>query len=695
MAKKALLEFKQNPKSIHFYGPFLIATEVVESDQPQQHLQTALKQWDKEMGALQQVLEETPASSGDRVRAVMWYLMENQVKNYRRGSARLTDYLSPKEKEKGGNCEDFTKLPIAALTELGIRLPPSHTLAIQVFDDHLQPVIYDKKTGGVWNLIENRWASIATIKTPLYDPHLIYHAYLRSEGIMPPIAEERLLLAKPNGADKTIWDQMPVVGIIPRLVRRFNNGGFHSTNSNLLFPKPGAVFADGPVPERTQIPNPYLTPVKRSNIDESVGVPMEEFPPDEGRASVGKWGRERANQIGFFSLVSPGRVYFEKTADAHHFNRLRTLEEKSRYLLTVAARKLAARFQDPEAQRLLTLLSQPSEARRLEASEIKSASAWLSETDVFIVYASDYIAQLYLSPKDPITMGNPLFQKSFHRLSSQIPVLNQYQNLRKKFQERMRQYPLEFVLFTDRLSPEQRLSFINFIHSAGYPLPGSWVYVAPSITEEKIAAIIGDPTRIQIKKREKAGMKPHHQLVDVIEIGLVDWDISDEPILDRTPKEILPQRYSEGNPGKENILAKHGGKGNATEPSNNKTNKAHHVSPETLILFALRYYDQGKVPERWSPVLSRHFQKMNVDGAYDNLFKEAYPSLLQHYAKDSRWVSDPYLIHQKSQRTVGVYVEKIGYPHVNKSGLIPPDFLPILSAITERQRARVEVAQKI
>ncbi len=112
--------------------------------------------------------------------------------------------LNPEKKERKGNCENQTKLAIAALDKARIALADDEGVGIQVFKNHLQPVIFRRNKDGkiveVRNLISGRAKKF--VEASIYDPSILYVGFLIKQGIKPAKSFDELAIARPDEADR-------------------------------------------------------------------------------------------------------------------------------------------------------------------------------------------------------------------------------------------------------------------------------------------------------------------------------------------------------------------------------------------------------------------------------------------------------------------------------------------------------------
>lgn len=124
-----------------------------------------------------------------------------QVLSYVRYESRLSAFFEG----SGGNCEANTKLLISEIQRAGLKLPKGIILGVQVFADHLQPVIVDlrnKTNSRVFDIMANKWTNYSA---PVYHPLIFAHAYLKGKGINSIVTEKQLLILSEKKESKRFY----------------------------------------------------------------------------------------------------------------------------------------------------------------------------------------------------------------------------------------------------------------------------------------------------------------------------------------------------------------------------------------------------------------------------------------------------------------------------------------------------------
>ncbi len=158
---------------------------------------------------------------------------ELHLDSYRLKESRMSGYFD--DDDPGGNCEAQTKLVLSVLTAARPALPPGTVPGVEVFAEHLQPVLYDHRKNEVWSLLTGEKTKV---RAPIFAPPILVSAYLRGLGKRPPVDDRELLLASPPGA---------------------LDGRGHTafqTNSRSRFPASSVRFSGGVTPDRATMPFP-------------------------------------------------------------------------------------------------------------------------------------------------------------------------------------------------------------------------------------------------------------------------------------------------------------------------------------------------------------------------------------------------------------------------------------------------------
>lgn len=149
--------------------------------------------------------------------------------------ARFASILSG----QGGNCEARTQLMAALMQASQHILPPHLRFGVQIFSDHMEPVIYNETNKTLWMLVNKKDGSNFTkdIVAPVFDPAILLHGYLKGHGAASPVTEkEMLIIAAKSNSKKSASAQ-----------RHFS----YSTNTGFDYGVGANIaFNMGPVPER-------------------------------------------------------------------------------------------------------------------------------------------------------------------------------------------------------------------------------------------------------------------------------------------------------------------------------------------------------------------------------------------------------------------------------------------------------------
>lgn len=625
-AKQALREWQRDPKVAHPLGRFLLATELSEA----KAYQEVLTKWQENISDYRVAIDPNPKAWQGNIHRMMVALFHDGLGTYTRGHARLTDFL----KGEGGNCEAQTKWVLATFAETGLKLPESYQSTIQVFSDHVQPVIYDQKKGRVWNLIQNKWNS--KTEAPLYEAHLFYYSYLKAKGVDSPIKKNDLLLSKTGWLSKLKSIPLAILDAIFSLGSR--------TNTNLRFPEEAELFGLGRVPERAWLPNPYPYSLAERAISLRVW--------DE-RGEIGRGYSAEKSEIGLrgFSLTLGHRVLvLETEAQATFYNQLPTIVEKRDFLIDLALQKFKPTLQSPSFEKVLTLLSRPSTIKQYRLEEIGEVTRTLKSVQRFLKFLATYIDLAFRQREG---FGS---KTTFKDIVSSHPLLNFFIEKKKGFGERMSKNALSFVLFVDQLDKEKRGYFIDWLEEAGLKFIG---YLAddPDVTRRAIAKVIADKDLIDIAEEFE---KPK---TESFEVDIIVVDDEEMPLPIKT---------------------------------NQEKKRPHLISSETMLTYILRYYKEEGVSARWTPVLSlKFFERYLVKGSdYYDSFLKSYRVLFNHYPKNETWVKNPleawdeFQISQMTPEARRLWRKEMAqYPEEGKTSgqaLIPPDFEPILYRILQK-----------
>lgn len=248
------------------------------------------------------------------------------LSHYRREAAGLSAFLStpaatdaPSGTAQGGNCEAQTKLLVAAFRAAELSMPEGVELGVEVFQDHVQAVLVDRKKRTVWNLLTGEQGGAP--KSDVYRPAILLAAYLRGLGRVPPVNESALLVLR---APKPPHQQ-GMAGPPPSFY----------TSSTLRLPAARVRFATDLPPETTDVPFPLLHDAsgRQNQVEIDKDVTYREafvthlderllFPIDRADGPFGVVGntlvfRERADAEAYLALKTPAErrsFLFERAA---------------------------------------------------------------------------------------------------------------------------------------------------------------------------------------------------------------------------------------------------------------------------------------------------------------------------------------------------------------------------------------------
>ena len=188
----------------------------------------------------------------DRVEWILAELFRHDALGaYVRDSSTMARFFDGPD--RGGNCEAETKLVVSAIQASGIDLTGEYTLGVQVFDDHVQPVLVDARDRTVVGLVDGRREE--KVLAPIFDPAILLHAYVAGLGRAPSVSAEALLLFAPGG----------------RHPKRAAAG--YATDTKLRFPPAGVRHTAGEAPHLGRDVRPTL--VERDRARERQEHPIE------------------------------------------------------------------------------------------------------------------------------------------------------------------------------------------------------------------------------------------------------------------------------------------------------------------------------------------------------------------------------------------------------------------------------------
>jgi hypothetical protein len=302
-------------------------------------LAPALARWTARKAAYAHIGEMASLSPHERVgRLVTELFAHDHAGAYVRDSSTLARFLD--DADPGGNCEAQTKLVLGALTAAGVQLGPGESIGVQVFDDHVQAVVYDARSSRVWVPFTGEMQESPT--APIYRPEILFHAAIAGAGNEPPVPAESFLIAAPRRRGRPTASGL-------------------STDSTLRFPPAGVRHQQGPVPERATLSAPSAARNDGDGPPDLVRMTDVESRPLTVREQAIAYERCPAIAISLLQIPDP--------ADAALFNALPSIETRAAFLVELAERTMDSASLDTtdDLVRLVERGDMGALARRLPA----------------------------------------------------------------------------------------------------------------------------------------------------------------------------------------------------------------------------------------------------------------------------------------------------------------------------------------
>lgn len=418
------------------------------------------------IGALQQL------SPRERIHRVITELVINDhLSSYTLAISRMSGFLI--DDPPGGNCEAETRTIIAALQAARIDLTGDDVLGVQVFDDHIQPVILDRRHQTVWVLLDGTVER--TIRAPIYHPSLLSHALLIGRGATPRVRIEELLLAAPPSAHSSLGVTRGFAtdsrSTFPKAGVRSTPGAPPAHGSIRVPPSPTALFAAVPSESASSTARAPNAP---TDIDATVNQTDVKFRPRVRQEDA--IGNETC------TVVAAGALSFRDPADATMFNQLPTYDARARFVLEVAFRGLDAPLLEgsPLEARLATGDTPELRTRLHDLHVIVDAVACAREAITSLAVASKIFAgQIYESDEEPFA--------SLAQRADTAPRLEDATRDIDQVFESIRRDPARFVARLSRLSHDTRASLLTLL-----PARDHAHVIAPTLRALRVEAAARD-----------------------------------------------------------------------------------------------------------------------------------------------------------------------------------------------------------
>jgi hypothetical protein len=606
---------KKNPTLPFDYGPFFLQVDNVEELNFPKHL---LVDRERHLAQSKQIAAQAGPSPEEKARAVKHHHFVNYLTHYKRFQATYTGVL----KREGANCEADT---ISSLDTLTTAVPLKHPLyyGVQVYSDHQQPVIYNKKTETLLNLRPRP----DEIQDDTYHHPILLYAFLTGLGEDSPVTSNDLLLAKATTSPSPLAGEGRGEGV---------NGGLFLTNSNLTFPHAHRPFNTGLVPEEAYLRSPYgvtSTADKREETDLKVFVLEDLTDPRDIELGQIKFLKEWKD-FGFYlsyrlpslGVGKPGLI-FRSRAERDFYNALNSEDEERDFLIFLMKRNLSHILSDSKSfENLLALISHPEKLKDQASSESDKSEKLLRKLANGITMSLYDIG--YLHPNEIWVDMNKLRGHLYHhlvkknsreiviykaetmyvrsRLPELHPLLPSLGEKWKQFEDQLKRDPERFLRLISQLPDDKNISLLNMISYLMFLF-----YQEDSV--KPLLAIASDPKRVRVAEKSA---DPQGTIEIEIKGGEKFLKASTEMPKERQ-EEKVPERIIKLSP---NAMA------------------------NLVYLFGEDHIDLNK---RWDPKMSEWFKKENRSGKRDGQFLEIYKQLVKARPTTNLTHPDPFDPSQK------------------------------------------------
>lgn len=596
-AQEILKEYKKYPKDPglflpHFrdYGSFSVESQILamKENDPDLNDISIREEWSDTVQAIQGLIERN-TDPFDRITDNYRELYRRHFPYYTRDGAAMIHFL----KGGGGNCVASTEEGLAALGATLSELPDGWTVAVQKFRDHIQPILYNESLGLVWDLMANRTDSVWELEAPLYDAHLMYHAYLKGIGADSPVdGSEDFILVRAQKARNF------------REVRPAQLGDKGSGNRSLLeLPEGDGIFNPKPVPEKAYLESPYE--------GRELSPDRSHFRARSVKATDDKWMHLSLKVYGFTVEFDPGvgsmpGYVFQTHEEALDFSQLQDPEAKREFLGNQMHRTLLKALNEPEMKDVLAFLRRPDSVKPDRLARLLQSAGF----DILLdLLQGAYPVDMLNAPEIMIDLGFPrtiVFgsegserKKALTKWSlSKTPALKRIFSQGIAFRSRIVQDPVWFIDLLDRLPVKDRRKafvFQSSVERVDYDPeedPPSFKAVARALSDPNLIGI-GTP---------KGNSKTR---VEITVIG--GSETTKRPL--PTPAGTRAQEVGTlQKTEREKIISRP-----IAEPS-------HPLSAAGFFDMFFRYYRYWEPTRRWTKDLSDAFLELNRDGSQDRKF---------------------------------------------------------------------------
>jgi len=265
-ANGILIELKQHGGTFadtSNYGEFFLNWDLNSQDDEflNAHTHSEWETLQTKLGeAASKVHTKNNLSFKNEITAMVDILFDQGLDAYRKGCHQVLDFLEG----PGSNCVAQTKILLASIKD-HVKLPANQNLYVQIFDEHMQVVIYDDTLKTAWEPLTGK--TQFEIEAPLYDPRVLYIGLLEGMGYESPLTQKSL---------KMIEADIPQVeNASDYLTSVFtqNPESEKASTDPLALDGTGYSYSDGPVPETATLEREEL-PLKSISITDELTVEL-------------------------------------------------------------------------------------------------------------------------------------------------------------------------------------------------------------------------------------------------------------------------------------------------------------------------------------------------------------------------------------------------------------------------------------
>ena len=577
-------------------GDFILDSEAISKAIPERDAKALKERWQSKISEYA-LNSKSTAGAHRKLHQLISALYWDYWYFYKRANPNMGDFLS----ERKGNCVAQTKLIIAAFSELGIELPKNQGIGIQLFGDHLQPVLYSRNASGIVDTVTNliNGQRSERVVAPIYRPSIIYLGFLKKQGAYSSVTFDDLLIAQPWPSDMARAKQ--------------RQPGYDRNELDIELPETEAMSGMNAPEEGTMMPPLFKEPAKEADSAAGAAPPAsgasDAGPADGGISDASSKSGDAGDTAVHAALFSeipkeeiPADLDFRIGREPYIAFRSEELRQQYDRMKTDAD---AAQFLGKLTNIALIRIRKSSKIRRffadpyggigrMSAADIRATNGKLARYyNAFIQGADGYSAFLDSSLPGSAQLDDAarerLLKESRLREFSEFYAMNE---LRRSFMSSIAQEPRRFILTINSIKDnDKRLAVMEFFETA----------YAPSAAYQKInirSLVNGlrDPSQVAIASKRS------HETQDVPEPMRLVWIDTEFPTPVQAPD--ISELMSAGG---------------VTSPGDFSIAETK-ISSETMVNFVLAVKDLD-LSRRWDRHLSNAFRRMNVNRALDHSFK--------------------------------------------------------------------------